>query len=49
MLRLRMKFLAQDCKDKVGLDRADTKKVLQSRFPTSSDADIEAVLDQVFP
>jgi hypothetical protein len=49
MLRLRMKFLAQDCKNNVGLDRADTKKVLQGRFPTSSDADIESVLDEVFP
>jgi hypothetical protein len=48
MSRLRMKFLAQDCKNNVGLNRAEAKKVLRNRFPAVSDDGIDAVLDEVY-
>ncbi|MGY4572971.1 MULTISPECIES: hypothetical protein [Bradyrhizobium] len=43
-----MKFYAQDCKDKVGLSRAEAAKALRSRFPGSSDLEIDAVLNEVY-
>jgi hypothetical protein len=43
-----MKFFAQDCKDNVGLTRAEAKQALRSRFPNSSHIDIEAVLNDVY-
>ena len=48
MSRPRMKFLARDCKDNVKLSRAEAKKVLRNRFPTASDSEIDAVLDEVY-
>lgn len=48
MSRPRMKFLAQDCKKNVEMNRAETKKVLRNRFPDISDHELEAVLDEVF-
>lgn len=48
MSRPRMKFYAQDLKDKVGLNRLEAKLALRNRFPDSSNGDIEGVLNEVY-
>jgi len=43
-----MKYFAQDCKDKVGLGRSEAKAVMRNRYPTASDREIDAVLDEIY-